>query len=125
MNKIGQVKARTCRVHQSPFSLQETPTCPTTVSDEAFSGVSEESWAWRSRKLPEFRTTERSRRTPTSPRAPEAENAKRRTLSHLHRPRRAYFMQLPPLTSTFASWRLGVRFPRFLGSWPGATAGDE
>jgi hypothetical protein len=41
-----------------------TPTCPTTVSDEACSGVSNESWMWRSRKPPEFRTTEQSQRTP-------------------------------------------------------------
>ena len=43
--------------HFSPVTLQETPTCPT--------------------KLPEFRTTERSWRTPTSPRAPGTEHAER------------------------------------------------
>jgi Putative Na+/H+ antiporter len=39
-----------------------TRTCPTTASDEACSDVSDESSAWRSRKLPEFETRGQSRR---------------------------------------------------------------
>jgi NodT family efflux transporter outer membrane factor (OMF) lipoprotein len=39
----------------------QTPTCPTTVSDESCPDVSDESWMWRSRKLQEFQPTGRSR----------------------------------------------------------------